>query len=82
MIPDSAVCEWKNLGFELEITNAKLTKIEKDVTPEDVVVSTQDMLQKWQKKSGKASELIEALVHCHLNADAARFKKGLFIFKI
>ena len=77
IIPDSAVCEWSDLGIQLDISVEKLKKIEKDVNQEDVVVSTKNMLQFWKRKSGKASELIKAIEDSDLVAYADTLRKGL-----
>ena len=76
VIPESASCEWSDLGIQLDISSDKLKKIEKDVNQEDVVVSAKKMLAYWKGKSGKGSELIKAIENCDLAAYAATLRKG------
>ena len=79
MIPGYAIVEWKDLGIQLDVEDPKLAAIEKNVTPGNVVVSCQDMLTAWKKKtkSGTTDKLIHALEACDYIADAAVIKKGL-----
>ena len=76
IIPESASCEWYDLGIQLDISSDKLRKIEKDVHQEDVLVSTKKMLADWKRKSGKASELIKAIDACDFKSYAETLRKG------
>ena len=76
IIPESASCEWSDIGIQLDISSDKLKKIEKHVHQEDVVVSTKKMLTDRKCRAGKASELIKAIDDCDLKAYAATLREG------
>ena len=76
IIPESASCEWSDIGIQLDISSDKLKKIEKHVHQEDVVVSTKKMLTDRKRRAGKASELIKAIDDCDLKAYAATLREG------
>ena len=79
MIPVSAKVKWENLGCELNIEYARLQAIKQNVTPGDVVVKCQAMLQKWTEQSREPDKLIKALKDCQLNAYAKVVEDGQFI---
>ena len=76
IIPESASCEWYDLGIQLDMSSDKLRKIEKDVHQEDVLVSAKNMLRDWKRKSGKPSELIKAIDDCDFKAYAVTLREG------
>ena len=76
IIPESASCEWYDLGIQLDMSSEKLRKIEKDIHQEDVLVSTKKMLADWKRKSGKPSELIKAIDDSNFKRDAAILREG------
>ena len=80
VIPKAAVCEYYNLGIELDISGDDIRAIEKDVVQANVVESCRDMLVKWLQKpdGGIASELIRAIKDSDLVTYAASLKAGQF----
>ena len=78
VIPKAAVCEYFNLGIELDLSGDDIRAIEKDVVQADVTESARDMLVKWLQKSGGgiARELIRAIHDSDLVAYAASLKAG------
>ena len=82
MIPDSAIAEWNSLGIQLNITASRLARIQKNVTPGDVVVNCRAMLEAWKDISGKTDVLIQALKNCEYIAYADIVEKGQFILYV
>ena len=57
-----AVANWYDVGIELDIPEAELNLIKKNVVKDSVVPVTKNMLADWsQNTGGLASELITAI---------------------
>ena len=78
VIPKAAVCEYYNLGIELNVSGNEIRAIEKDVVQANVVDSCTDMLVKWLEspKGGIASELIRAIHDSGHVTYAAKLQAG------
>ena len=78
VIPKAAVCEWRDLGIELDLSGEDLNLIEKNVPQNPVDLITKNMLEAWLKANESAlmEDLITAIDRVGLKTYAATLNQG------
>lgn len=78
VIPKAAVCRFRDLGIELDLSGDDLDLIEQDVQQNPVVSITTKMLEDWLQLEGSASvkDLSTAIHNVGLKTYAVALMKG------